>query len=400
MFKQAVDTHQAVKTKARPLAQQLFPSSSPLSPQNTFKANPYQRNTQHPISNPLSDSSGNAQKPCYGVKRTASGLAKALPSTDRFEDADLYRQNSQKDPIVINDDSPVKITGPKSTPGVYLDENDFDSDVDLDVEDLATRTTISYPGLPQAKGYDAERVQYPELTNLGNNASHNGTWTSGDGKGKQATSTTTQQSFQPPSSFPLPWSSSPVEHRQSPLKRATLQQHAFSAPVNTTSGHSASDDVDDIPRPHKRRTIPWLGDDHNSRIEDRPNLNLDRFKADAPSRSSVSNAPLKRENASSARYTPASRKSDSLIWNTTASALKEQQKSLRQAKKALFRTNEATEEGLKQAKEKKKKNNVSRIFLSDEQQQVLTLVVDQGKSVFFTGSAGMTLSRSKESTSD
>ncbi len=37
---------------------------------------------------------------------------------------------------------------------------------------------------------------------------------------------------------------------------------------------------------------------------------------------------------------------------------------------------------------KKKKNTVHRIFLSEEQQNVLNLVTEYKKSVFFTGSAG------------
>jgi ATP-dependent DNA helicase PIF1 len=39
-------------------------------------------------------------------------------------------------------------------------------------------------------------------------------------------------------------------------------------------------------------------------------------------------------------------------------------------------------------KKKKRTNTVHRIFLSEEQQNVLNLVTEYKKSVFFTGSAG------------
>jgi ATP-dependent DNA helicase PIF1 len=44
---------------------------------------------------------------------------------------------------------------------------------------------------------------------------------------------------------------------------------------------------------------------------------------------------------------------------------------------------------MKEAIKKKKKNTIHKIFLSEEQQNVLNLVAEYKKSVFFTGSAGM-----------
>lgn len=39
----------------------------------------------------------------------------------------------------------------------------------------------------------------------------------------------------------------------------------------------------------------------------------------------------------------------------------------------------------------KKSSKLNKVFLSTEQQQVLGMVLEQGKNIFFTGSAGMSL---------
>lgn len=73
-------------------------------------------------------------------------------------------------------------------------------------------------------------------------------------------------------------------------------------------------------------------------------------------------------------------------WNKTASAVKEDQKRLRQGHKKLVKD---SEEGAGKSHMKKKgRESVVKVFLSDEQRSVLNLVAEQKKSVFFTGSAG------------
>ena len=71
------------------------------------------------------------------------------------------------------------------------------------------------------------------------------------------------------------------------------------------------------------------------------------------------------------------------FWDKTASAVKEQQKNLRAQNKKLDAAAEGTV-----GVSKKKKSEVNKIFLSDEQQNVLDLVTEHKKNVFFTGSAG------------
>jgi ATP-dependent DNA helicase PIF1 len=78
--------------------------------------------------------------------------------------------------------------------------------------------------------------------------------------------------------------------------------------------------------------------------------------------------------------TPA-RPASTAPWNKTASAIKEEQKELRrQSKKQSQKTAGSTEHAARP--------QVAPIFLSDEQRHVLKAVVEQKKSIFFTGSAG------------
>lgn len=71
------------------------------------------------------------------------------------------------------------------------------------------------------------------------------------------------------------------------------------------------------------------------------------------------------------------------IWNKSASAIKEEQKELRREYK---KTQKETMQDL--AAENSQSNKSLAIFLSDEQNSVLEAVVERGKSIFFTGSAG------------
>jgi ATP-dependent DNA helicase PIF1 len=88
--------------------------------------------------------------------------------------------------------------------------------------------------------------------------------------------------------------------------------------------------------------------------------------------------------------TPAPKKKSiaNFPWNTSASAIKEQQKQLRQANKKLVKEYEPTIAEKSLADEKKKNKQLHRVFLSEEQKHVLELVAESKKSVFFTGSAG------------
>ena len=213
---------------------------------------------------------------------------------------------------------------------VFFDENDFenDADINLDAEEPMSRQTssstlVGYPALPD---YDhtASNVTYPTLA---------------------PPSTKSAASRLPPSSQPLPWSSSPLEHKLPPTKQL---QHQPERPAA------------------KRRKLPWLDEQNNQGIP-----------INGTKQGSVTDSftPLPKDKLNSP-----------YPWNKTASAVKEEQKRLRQGHKKFIKDNEG-EKGLTVAS-KSKKNVPSRVFLSDEQQHVLELVTEQKKSVFFTGSAG------------
>lgn len=99
--------------------------------------------------------------------------------------------------------------------------------------------------------------------------------------------------------------------------------------------------------PPKRRTIPWASAESNA----------SRMKPMTP-------APTK----------------TAMPWNKTASAVKEEQRELRR----LNKKKQPVDARLK----KNPTERVASLFLSDEQRGVLEAVVDRGKSIFFTGSAG------------
>ena len=179
----------------------------------------------------------------------------------------------------------------------FYDENDFDDDTNLNLDGTPPRSSsnlISYPTL-------TDSVVYPSLP------------PAPDGTPNKA----------PPSSAPVPWSSSPPDNYLPPCKR---------------------------------RTIPWLDKDGNDKSE--------------------ASTPLQTEKSKSSQYP----------WNKTASVMKQEQKELR--KRNQLRTKQAHDGAREELIRKASSSTAATIFLSDEQKAVEKLVVEDGKSVFFTGSAG------------
>ena len=344
MFKAAVKSHGAAipaQTGATHAAQQ--------KQQNIVGAFKSSQGAQRPNgTRPLSTLSGNVPRhnterhnsgQSHGIKRTASGLAKALGSQ---EDSFGYPSLDLSD---FSYDAPSHVTtkNGQSVPlsAVLYDENDFDSDLDLDVEDPSTKNIVQYPSLPRAGTVDS-------------------TYHSAKTQSPAPKQTPTQQLR---SSQPIPWSSSPPEHFKTPPKP---QQ---------------------VPAPTKRRTLPWLKNGSQPKTE----AIEDEEREVRPETS----RPKKRkseDDAAIATPAPKSSKPD-YPWNTTQSAIKQQQKTLREAnKKAVaVKVNDGADDDVKAAVRRKKKSTIHRIFLSEEQQNVLNMVVESKKSVFFTGSAGTLL---------
>lgn len=250
---------------------------------------------------------------------------------------------------------------------VFFDENDFvdDDDLDLDSDSSAkshpTDTDITYPST-------TADIPYPSLP--------------------KALPPTTTIPKPPASSVPVPWSSSPLHHKLPPANSVTAAADA--APSTSIAPRANT---------NKRRTIPWLEEKSpdQEKADDRDEYqiseaqNLSAQQGPAAKVQKILEAQRKRKasakNGSGDSFTPLPKdKPDSIYpWNKTASAVKEEQKVLRQGHKKLVRDIEANAA----AKVTSTKDiKLPRVFLSDEQRKVLTLVADGKKSVFFTGSAG------------
>lgn len=144
----------------------------------------------------------------------------------------------------------------------------------------------------------------------------------------------TQMAIQ--SSAPVPWSSSPDSHWAKP-------QQITVPPV--LSRTASPEPVEQYSRPTKRRTLPWQKTSNQI-----PDI-------------------LPQDGEDGERYP----------WNKSAAAVKSEQKELRKKYAAKVAQPKLTHD---------KQVNVPATHLSDEQQAVAKAVVDDGKSVFFTGSAG------------
>lgn len=215
---------------------------------------------------------------------------------------------------------------------VYFDENDFDSDGELDLEApdpviCPSKVIPSNVSTQASAGY----------------SNSNGASMLNSVPAKEQSSTGDNDLLEikypelppipdddvvPSSSIQYPWSSSPPSHLQPPQPM----------PPPPQSG--------------KSRTLPWLKDEKR----EEPNRHM-------------------RPPSTPARSKP------TLPWNKTASAIKEEQKELRREYKK-------SQEGDANSKQRQPRARLASLFLSDEQRAVLEAVVDQGKSIFFTGSAG------------
>lgn len=280
-----------------------------------------------------------------GVKRMSNGLAKALCASFGDESATQPRQTpldlglSQAHHLLDNE---------------IIDEDDFDSDIDLDFE--APKAGVDYPQLPQGDSTSTapRPVVYPSLA-----------------RQQQLQTAYEEPSHDvadpreplPRSSAPLPWSSSPARHFEPSLDPSIIKSFVYGA----SDAPEGRQDALGQPKTTGRRTLPWLKDDAGQSAA-----------RSVTSKSKPSLDPLS---------TPAPKASKKSLyqWTTTASAIKEQRKSHREEVRKVVKTNEET---MDVAKAKTQRKKVPRVFLSEEQQHVLDLVVEQKKSVFFTGSAG------------
>lgn len=238
---------------------------------------------------------------------------------------------------------------------VYFDENDFEDDADLDLnneEPILTPKDIHYPRVPSSIN-----TLYPSLP---------------------SPHAASPASIQASSGQSIPWSSSPLHHTAPPMSHLENCQrqnnHQQSEPQETESSRSLTP-----LNQSKRRTIPWL-DEHNA---DLLNPMVPPHAKKIIERKQGSEARISTQNVSSTPV-PKQNRDSPYAWNMTASGVKAEQKKLRQGNKKLVKDNIDEEKRVSTKKAKR----VSRVFLSEEQRKVLDLVVEAKRSVFFTGSAG------------
>ena len=160
---------------------------------------------------------------------------------------------------------------------VYFDENDFEDDADIDLnneEPAPASQDISYPTLPSYPAtLPASRIQG--------------------------------------SSQPIPWSSSPMHHRLPPERGADKDK------AQELSSNSEA---------MKRRTIPWLHEPAND--HDHPAMG-DHAKKSVRHEQATDSTPISKDRLGSP-----------YAWNKTASDFKEEQRKFRQGHKKLIKDNE------------------------------------------------------------
>ena len=293
----------------------------------------------------------------------------------------------------------------------FFDENDFDDDenIDLDADDSPKATTSLSSGASSS-------TLLPDVP-----------------KKISATPQT------PVSSTPLPWSSSPLSHDQMPPqkprtqsaitgnanKRRTLPWIEDEKKIDQSRREKTDHLCEDLtgglpPTSYEQAVLDQKKERKERKLLDRQcvdltegerapdvhnqilaggEINLDRYRhgmlnkgvPDWVVEKAVESKKRKIERAHDApekSYTPLpkDKAKSPYPWNTTASAVKEEQKRLRQGHKKLVKDDEG--ESGKSNLKKKSKEVVPKVFLSDEQRSVLNLVAEQQRSVFFTGSAG------------
>ena len=365
MLAKAVQRHDAGPSRKAPtLAQQLFPSSSPVASKDKVWGGSQRSDT---LSNALRPSSSIA----HNVSNIQGRLGNSIPLKRTASQAnDSSMSSSWSGPSTIGLSQLSSNTGftqaandagrlGKLHETVFFDENDFvdDADIDLDEEDDYVKAQVASP-----KTKPDVSPLYPVLPTL---------------KPKTEVS----------SSAPVPWSSSPLHHKSAP-SNAKAEYRSVLTSTDDLKDQSTRQELAEGPTfRSKRRTLPWLDADGHEvtsirngpppqvqKIIDRQKKNRERGVSDVKDES----PPLPKDEPNSP-----------YPWNKTASAVKEEQKKLRQANKKLMKTVEGDDPTvLAHLKAVKERCSVAGVFLSDEQKKVLNLVAEAKKSVFFTGSAG------------
>lgn len=239
-----------------------------------------------------------------------------------------------------------------------FDENTHPNTIDLTVPSPGRDSDIRYPNL-----IASESVSYPSLPRLSN------------------------ESPPPSSSAPVPWSSSPESHFADPKPRARATQVPSPEPV----------------RPHKKRTLPASFTTTTSDSFTTSNASAYGKKINIREDFTAQTFPswkdsLKSKNEDSSGFTSfvapkrfqgtfgVDKASSAMSDMLQKSAYVRQRHDSSTSRPSMERTIQTFAKSSEA--EKAAPGRMAEPFLSDEQKAVVTAVMEKGKSVFFTGSAG------------
>lgn len=346
------------KPQRNDLAKQLFPSSSPAQDgniQEQFKKNRQSSQSIGGYTGYTNTASATTLRPRspnirQGLKsktssiNTVSSRGSGFPRV--FSREDSFRDTP--DTIDLTDDAPSRSAKilPPPPPEFQIDENDFEDDDDIDFDQdfgLPSKPTARKNMAPPPSPYNLP----PSRKNI----------------------PTPSSAIQIPSSAQT-WSSSSPSHKLTPP--AALKRSQPSTTIDL---------IDDNPRPAKRRSLPWLKEEADKEEiaayeDEEDSVTCFRCREKGHATTKCPEKPGKRKY----EFTPLpkDKPEKSMPWNTTGTAVAEEKRKYKDKQKARKESDSIKKFSVK----------VSPISLSQEQQRVLDLVINQSKSVFFTGSAG------------
>jgi len=358
MLKKAIE--KAPVPTNKDLEKQLFPSSSPVPLQNGNIEEAFKkpRQTQsiggylgfkNSSAQPLNSISPNVRQFFKPRPRTASssalsisGLPSVLNKHDSFQELSNHIDLTQKDTR--------RATAQHEA--VHFNEDDFDDDDTLDLDMDYPLPSIAAP--PKTLQVQPSPYQLPSLP--------------------RSMSKSTGLKY--PSSSAQTWSSSSPSHKRTPpgaLKRKEGEHVADTQIIERPDPNI---------RPAKRRTLPWCQD--KAEEDERLTRQDEEEEITSQGHSTQSRRNNLKNGTADPSFTPLP-KDKKMPWNTTASAMKEEKRLFKDKRKR--KANESALDAM-EAQNRKKALTMAPITLSEEQRRVLNLVVNDGKSVFFTGSAG------------
>lgn len=351
MFKRANATYAAqnkAPQPAKPLAKQLFPSSSPSPGRDASIKDQFHKNSAASNGSSKFSQSSKPTGPLQPRTTNSSQPMNPPPHVNRAVNskpfASLYNsQNSFEDSPDVIDLTSSDVQAPKRGKPVedidYFDDDDFSDEIDLDYECPSALPPLKPETIPAKKAVDAPPTDDTSVLS----------W-----------SQSSPTHFQPAQSV-----------SQSTDSQRTAKR-AFTEDIDTPSSKPTA----------KKRSLPpqYL---HKKSNDAEPSSALVRARSRV---ASVNTDPaLRTYSTSTPAAKPQAKPKESKTWDLTASAIKEQQKLLKNKSKKPGA--EASAEEIQQAVTSYTVKQ-SAISLSNEQEHVKKLVCEKGQSVFFTGPAG------------